>query len=101
MTKRILRQRRKSLLHSSHLNADAERMRAQVREQFYAFRQYIRPDLLWGWWIQVVALHLQQFFEDLVSGKRPKLGLQAPPQHGKTLTVEDFIAWIAGRNPDL
>jgi len=25
----------------------------------------------------------------------------APPQHGKTEQVTDFIAWIAGRRPDL
>ena len=25
----------------------------------------------------------------------------APPQHGKSRAAEDFIAWVAGRNPDL
>jgi predicted phage terminase large subunit-like protein len=27
--------------------------------------------------------------------------LQAPPQHGKSRAAEDFIAYVAGRNPDL
>jgi hypothetical protein len=35
------------------------------------------------------------------AGKRPKLVLQAPPQHGKSRMVTDFISWAAGKNPDL
>jgi hypothetical protein len=27
--------------------------------------------------------------------------MQAPPQHGKTTQVEDFIAWCAGKNANL
>jgi hypothetical protein len=54
----------------------------------------------WGWWLADAANHLQKFYADLVAGKRPKLCLQAPPQHGKSWTVEDFCAWVMGRNPD-
>jgi predicted phage terminase large subunit-like protein len=75
---------------------------AHARENFYAFRRMLpRPGLLWGWWMEVVALELQRFYEEFVAGKRPKLALMAPPQHGKSWTVTDFIAWVAGRNPDL
>ena len=48
-----------------------------------------------------VARHLQQFYEDFVAGKRPKLVLSSPPQHGKSMMMVDFIAWIAGKNPRL
>lgn len=74
---------------------------AHRRENFALFRRYIRPKMLWDWWLQDAANHLQQFYRDLVAGKRPKLCLQAPPQHGKSWTVEDFCAWLIGRNPDL
>src|SRR5262245_49097205 len=101
MSRTNLRQGPKITLDRMQLLAQAERARAQARENFCAFRQYMHPDMIWGWWIQEVSLHLQQFYEDLVAGRRPKLALQAPPQHGKSSTAEDFIAWGAGRNPDL
>jgi hypothetical protein len=95
------RQRDRLRLDKARLHADAERARAEARENFWAFRQHMRPDMVRGWWVQEVGLELQQFFEDFVAGRRPKLVLQAPPQHGKSLAAEDFIAWVAGRNPDL
>ena len=57
--------------------------------------------MLWGWWVELVAVELQQFYQDFVAGRRPKLALMAPPQHGKSLTAIDFIAWISGKNPDI
>jgi hypothetical protein len=47
------------------------------------------------------ARELQRFYLDLSDGRRPKLALMAPPQHGKSTAVLDFIAWIAGKHPDL
>src|SRR5262249_22103341 len=32
---------------------------------------------------------------------RPKLVLMAPPQHGKTDQITDFIAWVVGKLPEL
>jgi hypothetical protein len=49
----------------------------------------------------VIKSVAHQFYKDLVAGKRPKLALMAPPQHGKSKAVNDFIAWLAGVNPDL
>jgi hypothetical protein len=74
---------------------------AERREDFALFRRHMRPRMKWGWWLADAANHLQKFYADLVAGKRPKLCLQAPPQHGKSWTVEDFCAWVMGRNPDL
>jgi predicted phage terminase large subunit-like protein len=93
--------RHEALLDKAQLVAEAERARAEVREHFYAFRQYIHPDLVLGWWVQQVAVELQQFHDDFIAVRRPKLVLQAPPQHGKSLAAEDFMAWVVGRNPDL
>jgi predicted phage terminase large subunit-like protein len=54
-----------------------------------------------GWWQYEVANELQRFYQRLIKGERPKLVLMAPPQHGKTEQVKDFVAWVAGKNPDL
>lgn len=67
------------------LLAEAAELRPAIeaREKFYGFRRYMRPDMKWNWWVQVVCLELQQFYVDLMAGKRPKMALMAPPQHGK------------------
>jgi predicted phage terminase large subunit-like protein len=88
-------------LDQARLLAEAERAWAEAREHFVAFRMFMRPAAVWNWWTQDIGLELQQFYEDLVAGKRPKLAVMAPPQHGKTTAAEDLIAWVAGRNPNL
>lgn len=72
----------------------------EAQQNFWAFRRYMDPDLILGWWQEDCADHLQQFAEDLAAGKRPVLIVQAPPQHGKSDTVVDFIAWLSGRSPN-
>jgi predicted phage terminase large subunit-like protein len=73
----------------------------KARTCFLTFRQVINPKAKWGWWQREVAEVLQQFEADLMAGKRPKLVIQAPPQHGKSVQIVDLIAWIAGRHPEL
>jgi len=77
----------------------------EARSNFWNYRQYIngggkRPMLV-GWYQRKVARTLQQFFYDLKAGKRPKLIIQAPPQHGKSYQVIDAITWYVGHDPDL
>lgn len=72
-----------------------------AKNEFWEFRKLIRPHMLKGWWQRDAARHLQVFYCDMVEGKRPSLVMMAPPQHGKTETVTDFIAWVAGQNPNL
>lgn len=71
----------------------------KCRTCFLTYRQTINPTAKWGWWQIEIARELQQFYEDLIAGKRPKLVIQAPPQHGKSVQVIDFISWIAGLSP--
>ena len=52
-------------------------------EQFLAFRHLVDRSLISGWWQKHAARHLRDFYNDLVAGKRPKLVMMAPPQHGK------------------
>jgi len=74
---------------------------AEARANFLKFRRYVRPNLIPAWWQKDVAKHLTLFYLDLRAGKRPSLILQAPPQHGKSEQLVDFIAWCVGQNPDL
>lgn len=73
----------------------------RARVDFYTYRQIMNPKAKWGWWQREIAGNLQQFYIDLCGRKRPKLVIQAPPQHGKSVQIIDFISWLAGKNPDL
>lgn len=88
-------------MSSSAIEAEWRKLAALGRENFYVFRQLIRPRLIHGIWQIHMAQQLQQFYEDLMNGLRPKLIIQAPPQHGKTEQLEDFIAWVAGKDPNI
>jgi hypothetical protein len=72
-----------------------------VRDDFGYFRQHMRPTMMWGFWNEVVAAELTEFYNDFVAGKRPKIVICTPPQHGKSWTAVDFIGWVSGRDPDL
>ncbi len=37
----------------------------------------------------------------MAAGRRPKLVIEAPPQHGKSRMVIEYIAWLCGRYPNL
>jgi len=73
----------------------------EARESFWAFRQYMRPTMMKGWWVRDVAHQLQAFYDELMAGTAPIMILQAPPQHGKSWAINDFICWVLGRNPEL
>ncbi|MBV9528332.1 phage terminase large subunit [Sphingomonas sp.] len=73
----------------------------EAQQSFWAFRQFMDPGMILGWWQRDAAEHLQEFHADLQAGKRPKLIIQAPPQHGKSETIIDFVAWCSGRSPDV
>jgi predicted phage terminase large subunit-like protein len=83
------------------VNKTIEFQCSKARKDFLWFRHFIRPGLLHAWWQRDVAAHLMEFWEELRTGKRPALVLQAPPQHGKTEQVTDFVAWCAGMDPNI
>lgn len=72
----------------------------KCRNDFLTYRQTINPNMKWGWWQKEIATELQAFYEYLIAGKRPKLVIQAPPQHGKSVQIIDFISWVAGKHPE-
>ena len=72
----------------------------KARTSFWHYRQLMNPGMKSGWWQIEVARQLQAFAIDFLNGLAPKLVIEAPPQHGKSIQVIDLIAWIAGKNPD-
>lgn len=72
----------------------------ESRHSFSAFRRYIHPTNKPGWFQRDAENNLQTFYEELTGGKRPKLVIEAPPQHGKSVIIVDFIAWLSGKMPD-
>jgi predicted phage terminase large subunit-like protein len=89
------------LFNTGDLRVRAEEAAFAARSSFVAFRRIIRPGMAWGWWVEQISLELDYFYAALVAGKRPKLVIMAPPQHGKSTAAEDFTAFLAGVNPDL
>jgi hypothetical protein len=84
-------------LPAGYVEGKAAQAQAEARESFWAFRKNLRyGTMLSGWWVELVAVELQQFYEDFAAGRRPKLALTAPPQHGKSGTAIDFTAWSSG-----
>lgn len=74
---------------------------ARARVDFWCYRRLMNPKMKVGWFQQRVAQILQEFYEKLVSGQKPMEVIQAPPQHGKSVQVVDFVAWLGGRHPEL
>jgi predicted phage terminase large subunit-like protein len=72
-----------------------------ARDSFWEFRLWMDPKLIESWWQHDVAMALQTFYDDMCAGKRPTIVLSSPPQHGKSVQVRDFVAWVAGKNPAL
>jgi predicted phage terminase large subunit-like protein len=96
----------KGILASNATNSDKIELIEIVkikasRENFHEFRRFVHPKNATGWFQEDAASNLQQFYEDLIVGKRPKLVIEAPPQHGKSAIVVDFIAWLSGKQSNV
>lgn len=72
----------------------------EAKENFWVYRQFLTPNLKLSWFQKEIAYALMQFYQDYKAGKRPKLIIEAPPQHGKSVQVIEFISWLAGHDPD-
>jgi predicted phage terminase large subunit-like protein len=76
-----------------------EMMSARIRESFIRFRHHVHPHLIPCWWQHYAGRKLQQFYNDYLAGLRPKLIILAPPQHGKTELIIDFMGYMLGMQP--
>ena len=71
------------------------------RESFLAFRVYMHyPNFLRGWFVDEISNALQDFYDQYVAGLKPIYIIEAPPQHGKSSAVTDFICWMFGKRPE-
>jgi len=86
---------------NTDLDLIERKARQESRDYLYAYRQHLNPRMIVGWWQALVAAYLQHFWLDYLAGKRPKLLLQAPRQHGKSVMITDFLSWIIGHNRNL
>jgi hypothetical protein len=87
--------KRKELIEGSYCPFTLE----LARRSFFEYRKIINKNFVSGWWVKEVATYLQNFSKDLLQGKKPILIIQAPPQHGKSTAIIDFITWLIGKHP--
>ena len=87
-------------LSQSDLDLIEAAMVSAARKDFWAYRRYMNPTMKVGWWQMEVSYKLQLFYERLVRGERPQEVFEAPPQHGKSRIIVEFIAWLSGKLPD-
>ena len=71
-----------------------------ARNNFFEFRLLMHKRLKIGWWQREVSHQLQQFYTDYKAGLRPQLVIAAPPQHGKSTIINDFILWAMGKDSE-
>ena len=69
--------------------------------RFWLFRQCIHPGMITGWWPEDVAKELQKFYFDLEKRPAAEARHHGAPAVGQSIAVTHFIAWVAGRSPDL
>ena len=85
---------------SPELQELAERELARRRLLAYVLRMY--PQYLAGWVHKELAAHLEQFLDDVVNKRSPRLMVFMPPRVGKSFLVsESFPPWALGRYPEL
>lgn len=74
----------------------------KARTTMAGFWQATKPDMQWGWFNQLVCEVLDQFLDDVVAGKQPRVIIVAPPRHGKSEGASRrFPAYTFGRYPRL
>ena len=92
---------RPSRLSDDDVEAYVQYYASLARNNFWAYRQFMDERLVKGWFPEDISRQLQLFFDKLMAGERPKMILMAPPQHGKTRNLQDFVSWVAGKAPHL
>lgn len=75
--------------------------RALRRQDFLEYVIGSFPNYQPGWVHQDLARRLEQFAEDVLTGRNPRLIIQMPPRHGKSfLFSERFPTWFISKNPE-
>lgn len=77
------------------------RLNLASRDSFSAYRANMHPRFKSGWWQKEIEKSLEQFHVAFKAGLRPILIIEAPPQHGKSDMVTDYVGWGAGKDPNI
>ena len=82
--------------------ARKELKRRAARISLANFVTYTYPEYQLGWFHSEVCQALDEFLQDIVDKKSPRLIICAPPRSGKSeLVSRRFPAYVLGRYPDL
>lgn len=74
--------------------------RELARRHMLPFILRFERDYLPGWVHRDICRRLEKFERDVREKKSPRLMLQMPPRHGKSIIASiNFPAWYLGRNP--
>jgi len=74
----------------------------RARSNMMDFTNYTFPAYNAEWYHKEICRELDNFYQDVLDEKSPRLMIFAPPRHGKTeLVSRRFPAWVFGRNPDI
>jgi predicted phage terminase large subunit-like protein len=77
-------------------------IRAKAKRDLLAFILWTKSDYNAGWFHYELAAKLDQFLQDVIDRKSPRLMIMAPPRSGKSEMVSRrFPAYALGRYPDL
>lgn len=92
-----------NLEHLTPLLSDIKKVQAELaRRNLRDFIEYTFPNYDFGWFNEELAEKLQQFVEDVIAGKQPRLMISAPPRSGKSEQVSRRLpAWALGKYPNL
>ena len=90
----------RQLYSKTDLDLMALKAQSEARMSFWAYRQMLSPSMIIGWWQREVSRELMEFWRAWQAGERPVLLITAPPQHGKSRQIVEFISWVSGQNPD-
>ena len=93
---------------AGHLVSQHEIYRQEMARRELAVRhlipyvQRMMPQYIPGWVHWDIAARLERFLQDVLDGKQPRLLLNLPPRHGKSLLTSQFWpAWVLGKHPDI
>ena len=74
----------------------------EARHDLKSFILFMQKDYLMGWVHKEICDALDQFYQDCLDGKNPRLMINLAPRHGKSQIVSRmFPAYLFGRNPNL
>ena len=88
---------REQMLKKLHLRDEFYRRRA--RGGFAEFIRHTKPDYQLSWFHEELAGELDQFLDDVLQKRSPRLIVHVPPQEGKSKQVSRrFPAYALGRD---